>query len=364
MHTKTFTTGADFLTNLPFDQTKIIKKRARRETSALAALLLSTTALSYLLYFAASFWKPFLDSAAIHLLTRCFSFSITDARLFWATLSESEIWTQFFSMAADLITFFLPFALFSKYIAKRPFDEVFPFCGGRKIKNFIAIFGCQMLMANAASLLCSTIGDFVAPDFFANFPTEQAQSMSGSELLVYFLSLCVFTPFVEEFVFRGAIFGTLRKYGFAYAAVASALLFGLAHGGPSSMAYAFASGFAFAAVYEITGSIRYSVLLHAINNTVSFLFGTLFPQFASDSFIESATLIYDLFIGALGFWGFVYLLRSLGNKKMYEDEPEPEKTSVSDPSRPVTLSAFFSVGTVFYILLFLYNTVLIYNYGY
>lgn len=320
------------MTNLPFDQTKIIKKRARRETSALAALLLSTTALSYLLYFAASFWKPFLDSAALHLLTRCFSFSITDARLFWSTLSESEIWTQFFSMAAELITFFLPFALFSKYIAKRPFDEVFPFCGGRKIKNFIAIFGCQMLMANAASLLCSTIGDFVAPDFFANFPTEQAKSMSGSELLVYFLSLCVFTPFVEEFVFRGAIFGTLRKYGFAYAAVASALLFGLAHGGrrPWRMR-----------------SLRDLPLQPFTRSPAAFVTVccctplTTRSAFYSERFFRSlqATPLSNpprsstIYSSAHSAFGALYTCYGRSaTKKCMRMSPESEKTSVSDPS--------------------------------
>lgn len=347
-------------------------KRARRETAALAAMLLLTTVLSYLAALAVSLIGPFLSSGISLVLARQFGFSASEARLILADFSASALWTQFYSMLAEFVTFLLPFAFFSKCIQNRPFDEVFPLCGGKKIGFFPALYACQMTVASAASALCNAIGGFVAPDFFASYPVEDAVGMTGAETLVYFLSLCVFTPLVEEYVFRGVIFGSLRKYGFGYAAVASALLFGLAHGGPSSLAYALTAGLIFAAAYEMTGSVKCGVLLHALNNTVSFLFGTFLPQYTDESFIETANMFFNLLVGVLAVWGFVHMLRLVNAKKRADGETlerggseeihEPEPPAAQTPQVP--LKAFFSLGTVFYILLFLYNMMMIYWYGY
>ena len=296
--------------------------------------------------------------------------SPSQANLWFETLASSIAWTTFFSMAVELAAFFLPFALYAKYVKHTPFDATFPVCGGKKIKRLPALFALQALAAAAASLLCNAVGGWIFPDFFAGFAAEETVRMTASDLIVSFLSLCVFTPLVEEFVFRGVIFGSLRRYGFGYAAVASALLFGLAHGSPAQLAYALASGLVFAAVYEVSGSVRTGILLHALNNTVSFVFTALLPQFASEEAIETANWIYYLVLGVLAVWGFMYLVRLFTAKKQEEAErieaafrADPEKTlEVTLPVPSVPLSTFVSAGTVFYTLLFLFN-IYMYRYG-
>ncbi len=345
-------------------------KQARRETSALAGLLFGVTAFTVAISTGAALLKPLVKLCTVNLLTALFSMSPSQANLWFETLASSIAWTTFFSMAVELAAFFLPFALYAKYVKHTPFDATFPVCGGKKIKRLPALFALQALAAAAASLLCNAVGGWIFPDFFAGFAAEETVRMTASDLIVSFLSLCVFTPLVEEFVFRGVIFGSLRRYGFGYAAVASALLFGLAHGSPAQLAYALASGLVFAAVYEVSGSVRTGILLHALNNTVSFVFTALLPQFASEEAIETANWIYYLVLGVLAVWGFMYLVRLFTAKKQEEAErieaafrADPEKTlEVTLPVPSVPLSTFVSAGTVFYTLLFLFN-IYMYRYG-
>ena len=345
---------------------RYFRKQARRETSALAGLLFCVMALTVALTAGAALLKL----CTVHLLTVLFSMSPSSANLWFETLAASTAWSTFFAMAVELAAFYLPFALYAKYIKHAPFDTAFPVCGGKKIKHLPALFALQALAAMAASLLCNAVGGWIFPDFFAGFAAEETVRMTASDLVVSFLSLCVFTPFVEEFVFRGVIFGSLRRYGFGYAAVASALLFGLAHGSPAQLAYALASGLVFAAVYEVSGSVRTGILLHALNNTVSFVFTSLLPQFASEEAIEMANWIYYLVLGVLAVWGFMYLVRLFTAKKQEEAErieaafrADPEKTlEVTLPVPSVPLSTFVSAGTVFYTLLFLFN-IYMYRYG-
>lgn len=93
-------------------------------------------------------------------------------------------------------------------------------------------------------------------------------------------AILLLAPLGEELMFRGGLFGSLRRFGFPLAAGLSALLFGLAHVWP----YAFLApgylwyllqylpaGLALAWCYQRTGSIWSSILLHMLNNGLSLL---------------------------------------------------------------------------------------------
>ena len=99
---------------------------------------------------------------------------------------------------------------------------------------------------------------------------------------------------VEEFVFRGVIFKALRAYGFAFAAVSSAVLFGVAHANVPQAVSAMVLGFFLAYITEITGDLKTVVLLHSFNNTVSFLFVYVFPKYLSANIISNIEAIYGL----------------------------------------------------------------------
>ena len=76
----------------------------------------------------------------------------------------------------------------------------------------------------------------------------------------------VAAPIFEEFIFRGLIFGGLRRsFGFMPAAVASAAIFAIVHP-PPSVIPVFLMGLAAAFAYERTGMLAAPMAVHAIYN--------------------------------------------------------------------------------------------------
>jgi membrane protease YdiL (CAAX protease family) len=87
-------------------------------------------------------------------------------------------------------------------------------------------------------------------------------------IAVSVLGAVLFAPVFEELVFRGLLYGSLRsRFKWPAAAVASALVFGLAHGyGPAGFASVLASGLLWAYLYERTGSLLPGIIAHVVNN--------------------------------------------------------------------------------------------------
>lgn len=87
-------------------------------------------------------------------------------------------------------------------------------------------------------------------------------------VLVTLVDTVVLTPVFEELVFRGLLFGTLRRgLGPVAAALVAAAVFALAHGyGVLGFATVFLSGVLWAWAYERTGSLVPSIAAHAVDN--------------------------------------------------------------------------------------------------
>lgn len=89
--------------------------------------------------------------------------------------------------------------------------------------------------------------------------------------------VCVGAPVAEETLFRGFIFGGLRRWrGFWPAALISGSMFGLAHAGGADVTYLLplaVFGFGLALLFELTKSIYPGVYLHCLNNCLAFSVG-------------------------------------------------------------------------------------------
>ena len=75
----------------------------------------------------------------------------------------------------------------------------------------------------------------------------------------------------EEVVFREGIQGCLLRGGVKpwTAAVVSALCFGIIHLNPAQVPFAFVVGLMLAVIYQKTGNVVITSLLHILNNSVS-----------------------------------------------------------------------------------------------
>lgn len=85
--------------------------------------------------------------------------------------------------------------------------------------------------------------------------------------LFLLIGICLIAPILEEVLFRGLIFGELKKtMPMSLAIAAQAVFFGFSHGNLLQSAYAAAAGVIFAWAYEKTGTFFVPVIMHIFFN--------------------------------------------------------------------------------------------------
>lgn len=105
----------------------------------------------------------------------------------------------------------------------------------------------------------------------------------GSSIGLELLGSALITPFLEELLHRGVVYGRLRRRMDAWQAVLiSALIFAALHFNIVQFIYAFLLGIVFAVFVEKTGRLFPAVLAHVVANTIAvirtetgFLIGTV-----------------------------------------------------------------------------------------
>ena len=116
--------------------------------------------------------------------------------------------------------------------------------------------------------------------------------------VIMFLTAAILGPIVEELIFRGIIFRTIRPLGKIPAILISAIAFGFAH----VSAYVFAGdfrellnifpylgmGLSFGIIYELRKNMLLNMLIHIIQNTLSILLILLLSE---STWIESLRTI-------------------------------------------------------------------------
>lgn len=104
--------------------------------------------------------------------------------------------------------------------------------------------------------------------FVDNTVVEMADQILELPLWQMILSIGIFGPFIEEFVFRGVILQSYQRTGrIVGSIVLSSILFGMMHLNINQFAYGAVMGIMFALLVEATGSVLSSFLAHALFNT-------------------------------------------------------------------------------------------------
>ena len=96
------------------------------------------------------------------------------------------------------------------------------------------------------------------------FSVDANSSISAKIILI--LALAVTPAIFEELFFRKAIIDFTIKYGKKFALIFSALLFGILHMNLSQGLFAFIVGLIFGVIYLYTNDIKFTILVHFINN--------------------------------------------------------------------------------------------------
>lgn len=139
----------------------------------------------------------------------------------------------------------------------------------------------------------------VSPEVMENFAQQHDALMSGNPLIC-FLAVVLLAPISEEFIFRGLIYGNLKKgTKILLAGLLSALMFGFVHGHPIWMLVGFLAGLCLVYVYEVTGSLWCCILVHLTNNCLAYLSPYL-PEFTGTSlYIVSGSSVFILILSGL-----------------------------------------------------------------
>lgn len=117
-----------------------------------------------------------------------------------------------------------------------------------------------------------------------------------------FITVCILAPIIEEILFRGILLRGLLQNGTSpiVAIIVSSLLFGAAHLNPWQFIAAGFLGAIFGFVYYRTRSLWLCMFLHALNNTISFVFmikeGTLEGSVSNPNNFISVTIFFFLAI--------------------------------------------------------------------
>lgn len=149
----------------------------------------------------------------------------------------------------------------------------------RRLNKFPA-FRCprftHILLAIVIGIGCLELNQalyYLNDSIFFGLDVESAattsESIMGMSTASMILSLAVIPPLSEEFLMRGALLESWRRYSPIGAAVLTSLLFALMHMAPSALIVYFGIGMLFAIVYLITRNVWLTVIVHFVNNYAS-----------------------------------------------------------------------------------------------
>lgn len=137
-----------------------------------------------------------------------------------------------------------------------------------KVYQFIIIFfitAATMYITNFFSVLLNFILVLIKG---ADIMNPIMNAVFDGNMVITFIYTAIGAPIVEELIFRKIMLDKLRRFGDLTAILTTGIAFGLFHMNLSQMFYATALGIIFAYVAIRSNTIRYSILLHIIINTI------------------------------------------------------------------------------------------------
>lgn len=166
----------------------------------------------------------------------------------------------------------------------------------------VAVIPLLILMAYSIMPLISVVNLVSMMLAGENAAASMLGTLQQLPMGISFLCVAVLPGVVEEFIFRGLLYGEYRRRRTWGAILTSALLFGLMHMNLNQFCYAFLIGILFCMVYEATGSLLAPMLMHTVYNGNSVIMTYLMDNGAAGdmSAEASAQMLEQMLDG--GFW--------------------------------------------------------------
>ena len=183
---------------------------------------------------------------------------------------------------------FVPVLLYASANSRR--NEFFETGYALDSSNFGQLGGFRMaLIVSVATMATAFIADSLngllpsVPEWFEKI----MEQMMNGPVWITLISVSVFAPLFEEWLCRGLVLrGLLQKTHPASAIMVSAAFFAILHMNPWQALPAFLLGILFGYVYYRTGSLKLTMLMHCVNNTMAVVFSKIPSLAEADSFKE------------------------------------------------------------------------------
>lgn len=157
------------------------------------------------------------------------------------------------------------------------------------LKNIGYIIVMGVLGQYASNLIATLTGVLIPSAMDSYEDLAQNFDLSTASPVLMILAVCIVGPIAEELVFRGMIFGKLRRaFSFWPAAIISGIMFGVFHMNIMQGVYASVLGVLLAYVYEKTQTIFGSIFFHIVFNARSYI--TDFVNSGIQSVVPSETV--------------------------------------------------------------------------
>ena len=223
-----------------------------------------------------------------------FVFSLILSFIYYAFVGTKTLQANVDSIPMDILSGFANIAaiglcgLVFIILGKNKLSDVLIFekVSAKKLLAVVAIGFTVCMVSNMMISLYLTTTYNAGLDLNIDIDTPLCNSVL--EIIVYFLSTSIVPAFSEEILFRGAILGSLRKYGDTFAIFVSSLLFALFHANFVQIPFAFVVGLVISWTVVYTGSMLPAIIIHAANNGFSVLSDIIYSNI--DSLILSETM--------------------------------------------------------------------------
>ncbi len=135
-------------------------------------------------------------------------------------------------------------------------------------KNYVFLGVATIGLALGMNILLQLAGTVESSEVYQEVARKQYAAWLPIGLICY----GIITPVAEELLFRGVIFGCIRRYmKLSAAMLVSALLFAVYHGNSVQSIYAAVMGFLMAYAYEYFGDFRAALGVHILANVLAYV---------------------------------------------------------------------------------------------
>lgn len=311
---------------------------AHRERSALITCA-NAMGLAVLLYL-------FLRVAVPAYVVRFFMFFLPNIRYFNSHLMAPEWVTQSVDAICFILCNLLAYGLYLAFI-RMPLRAALPLRRAPGLMVIPALF-IALAVSVIGSLATGAIGTILGYVGLIPITPDISVTLTPAGLVFALVNICILPAVLEEFVFRGVLLQSMRRFGDGFALVVSAVVFSLLHLNLVQAPIALLMGLVIGYFVIRTGSLWTGIIIHFCNNLLALGQQVLVGQLSQRA-AELANLLILLVYLVLGL--VFTLLLSRGSDGLFRLKTVPSSYTMRQQAKmffscPAMIIALVLIGSL------------------